>query len=476
MKANFSLYDFQQILVDQTRDAYASGFRSPLLVSHTGSGKTVMYSHIADIMHKASKRALILEHRAELLTQTSDALTTFGVEHGIISPKFSPSFEDIQVASVQTLRNRLERTPRPDLIVIDEAHHSIKGNTWGMIIDHWDPKPRVLGVSATPLRTDGRGLGSASNGFFDTMIVGPTMDELIAKKRLSPFEFYAPKMNNENLDFSNIEKVGGDFVKSQLESVIDKPTITGSAVDHYRKICNGLPAIVFCVSVKHAYHVAEQFGAAGYRAKCVEGKTSPLERKAAIRHLGNGQLDILTSCDIISEGTDVPVVCCGILLRPTHSMVIHRQQPGRILRYQPGKIAYILDCVGNYKRNAIDGVWTLPNTEIKWDLNPPKRNKKKYEASHEIDTYQCLECFMVFKRGPAQCPHCGAFIDKDGREIKQVEGELELLTEQQFQKREVRKEQGRAQTLEQLLVIAKAKGYNAAWARHVFNGRKRRAV
>lgn len=354
------LRPYQVQAVAELRDCYRRGARAPLYQLPTGGGKTVVFCHISEGATKRGKSVWIVVHRQELLYQCSRALEGLGVMHGLIAPGFTPGIEHVQVASVQTLVKRLDsgRAAPPDLIVLDEAHHATAGS-WRKIIEAC-PNSRLLGVTATPVRLDGQGLGVAGGGVFDALVSGPTIPELIAQGFLSPPVVYAPPTQ---LDLSGVRMVGGDYAQGEIGRRMDKPTITGDVVAHYRRICNGAPAIAFCASVEHAKHVAADFRGAGFRAESLDGKMPDGQRKTLIDELGRGHLNVLTSCDIVSEGTDIPVVMAAILLRPTASMGLYLQQVGRALRPAPGKTrAVILDHVGNCLRHG------LPDEDREWSL------------------------------------------------------------------------------------------------------------
>jgi DNA or RNA helicases of superfamily II len=168
------LRDYQHKAEHDIREAYRRGYRAPVLVMPTRSGKTVLFVDIARRASERGTKVLVLVHRQELLAQTSRAMDAFGVEHGLIARGISHSLGlmNVQVASVQTLVRRIGRFSwRPDLIVVDEAHHAIAGNTWGTILHHFSGA-RILGCTATPERYDGHGLGVGSGGFFDCMVAG----------------------------------------------------------------------------------------------------------------------------------------------------------------------------------------------------------------------------------------------------------------------------------------------------------------
>lgn len=469
---NIILRDYQQQAADEIRAAFARACRAPLLVSPTGSGKTVLFSYIADQAAAKGKRVLILVHRRELLRQSSRTLESFGVKHGLISAGMSV-FEGVpvQVASVQTLVRRMGRMRwSPDLIIVDEAHHATGKTTWGKVLAAY-PKARILGVTATPERLDGQGLGHDVGGFFDALVMGPTVADLTARGFLSPAVVYAPQ---NRIDLSAVHTRGGDYAQGEVAEAMDKPTITGDAVAHYRRHCHGQPGIAFCASIAHAEHVAEAFSAAGYRAASVDGGMDATSRAARIDDLGAGRLDVLTSCDIISEGTDVPVVAAAILLRPTQSLSLSLQQMGRVLRPFPGKThATILDHVGNCFRHG------LPDDDREWSLDGKAKRKKSAQDTAHVR--QCENCYSVHRPAPA-CPKCGFIYPVRSREIDQVAGELAEIKRDDAEREKIavqraaKREQTRARSLEDLVALGRARGYKnpAAWASHVWGARRQR--
>ena len=431
--------------------------RSALLVMPTGTGKTVVFTEIARLATLKNKTVFVLVHRRELVKQASDKLSKAGVKHGIIAAGFEPSAHPVQVASVQTLARRLRTVSiQPALVIIDEAHHAVAGS-WDKITAHFSDA-KIIGVTATPSRLDGRGLGS----HFSTLVSGPSVEQLTKLGFLSRHRVFAPPVI---ADLSNVKTRAGDYAKDDLDQAMDRPTITGDCISHYRRLADGLPAIAFCCSVKHATSVCSAFTAAGYRAKLVTGNMKMEERDEAISGLADGRTQILCSVDVVSEGTDVPAVSAAILLRPTQSEALYLQQVGRILRPQPGKIAIVLDHVGStLKHGFVDDVRA-------WSLNSKPKRKKNNEPAPSVR--QCPMCFAAFKPQPA-CPCCGfEFPVKPKRQLTQREGELrEMRRQDAIERREKRKEQGRARTLPELLALAKKKGYKPGWAYKIFYGRR----
>lgn len=312
------LYDDQLETVDKIRQAYRGGAHSPLLVAPCAFGKTIIFSYMARAHVEKGGRVMILVHRQELLDQVSQALGKFGVRHSFVAPGYSQDrHERVQVASVFTLIRRLGQVIAPTLIIVDEAHHCVGHTTFGKVIQHFKGA-RVFGVTATPFRLSGEGL----NEYFDRLVLGPTVEELIEKGRLSRFRVFCPSAP----DLSGVHKRTGDFVTRELETVVDRPTLTGDAVTHYRRHASGRQAVAFCVSVQHAKHVADNFLAAGFAAQCIDGSMPNEWRREVIGDFRSGRLKILTSCDLVSEGFDVPNIEVGISLRPTMSLGLWLQQ------------------------------------------------------------------------------------------------------------------------------------------------------
>jgi superfamily II DNA or RNA helicase len=437
--------------------AYRSGAQAPLLVLSTGAGKTVVFAAITQAAAARGRRVLILVHRRELIHQASAKLTQAGVTHGIIAAGFQPSDHPVQVASVQTLIRRIHHAAQPDLIVIDEAHHGVAGS-WRKVIDHW-PNSLLLGVTATPVRQDGRGLGMV----FDRLVLGPSTAELIATGYLSPARIYAPP---PVADLTGIHRRAGDYAIDEAAERMDRPTVTGDAISHYQRIGAGQPAIAFCCNVKHAEHVCAAFNHAGVQAATLLGCTDPVRRDATVAGFAAGTLQVLVTVDVVSEGFDIPAAGCAILLRPTQSLGLYLQQVGRVLRPAPGKThAVVLDHVGNVHRHG------FPDDHREWTLaDRERRAGSTGQPAPSVRT--CPECFAAFKPAPL-CPACGAYCAPPSRVIRQQDGDLQELKREAVQQRVT--ERKKAHTLQQLIAVGQARGMKnpVAWARHVHNARQR---
>lgn len=444
------------------------GDRLFMLGDFTVTHNTIVFCYVSHASAKNGKKVLILVHRVELLRQTAAKLRGFGIRTGLISPLYTPDpSAPVQVAMVQTVINRFGYYPNFDLIITDEAHHAVAGNY--VKVQQAYPSAYHLGVTATPCRGDGLGLGQTAGGPFDALILGPTVKELIAAGHLVQPVLYAP---TEGVDFSNVPSRMGDFSKKGIDEVFnsEKKKIIGSAIEYYRSYTNKMPAVAFCHSVKKAEETAADFRASGYKFYSVDGKTDDVKRDRIFKMLGDGSIHGVTSCDLISEGTDIPAITAAFLLRPTQSTGLYLQQVGRALRPSAGKDkAYIFDHVENYIEHG------FPEDDRPWTLEGEKRKRRSKKNKKETPAIWCEECLAVHAPTLRTCPHCGHIRKIKGRKIEQVEGRLVQLTDEQKQalrvKKEKRMEQGKAQTLDDLRRIAKQRGYKAGWADHIYKAR-----
>lgn len=425
------LRDYQLNLVSGVRAAISKGCRNLLINSPTGSGKTVIFAHIASGSRSKGKRVMILAHRQELLDQTARTLHELEVPSGMIAAGRTPDARQlVQIAGVQTLVRRLDKIAAPDLIIVDEAHHAAAGS-WKQILAAY-PQAIVLGVTATPRRLDGKGLDDV----FSQIINGPQVRELIAAGYLTQPQYFVPP---NVVDVTGLKSRMGDFAADEAAALMDKPTITGDIVEHYKRICGGQPAVAFCASVKHAEHMAQAFRAAGFRSETIDGTLEKSERRDRVAGLADGRIHVLTSCEIISEGFDIPVVSAAILARPTMSLSMHLQQVGRVLRpvygagprdtdeqrlaailNGPKPRAFILDHVGNCARHG------LAEDLREWSLEGKKKGKKKAADEPTINVRQCPKCYACHPPAP-ECPDCHHVYVFEGREIEQQDGELVML-------------------------------------------------
>ena len=436
-----TLREFQARAVQRLREGFCDlTKRALLLVSPTGSGKTFMFCAITQGAAELGNRTLILQHRRELIRQASLSLARLGVRHAIIAPPktveairrrhlkaLGASWIDpgapVAVGSIQTVVRRLQwlQAWGPVLIVLDEAHHAA-ANTWRQVLEAV-PGARVLGVTATPIRLDGQGLGE----LFDAMIEAATIPELIDLGFLVPVRCWAPPCR---ADLSRVHLVGGDLDREELTELLNRPAITGDAIEHYSRLCPGSPALVYCCSIRHARDVCQAFNDAGYNFGLITGETDPDERDGLIEGLEIGSLDGLVSVDVITEGLDIPRAVTCIMLRPTESEEKFLQMAGRVMRPAPGKtFGRLHDHVGNIARHG------KPSALRAWSLDGRPKRKRGDLPPPGLRLVQCPVCY--FTSDPrhvcggqlANGDTCAHEFAPEGRTIQTREGTLEELLE-----------------------------------------------
>lgn len=435
----------------------STGHKSILIQSPTGSGKTLLTAYMLKTCAEKGQRAFFVCHRRELVKQSIAAFGQVGLNHGVIAAGWweSPR-QAVQIASVQTLIRRHQKYAKPNLIIWDEAHH-LGAKSWQKLHAQY-PDAYHIGLTATPCRLDGRGLGS----FFKTIVSGPSVQWLIEAGFLSPYKLFAPSI----ISTAGLHSRMGDFAKEELSAAADRPTITGDAITHYKRLAFGKRALVFAVSIQHSQHVVAQFQAAGIPAVHVDGETDQEVRDDAIEKFRKGTIKVLSNVELFGEGFDIPAVEVGILLRPTQSLGLYLQQVGRTLRAAEGKTtAIILDHAGNCARHG------LPDDDREWSLDGHQQRNK--EQSDSLSVRICPSCFAAQASGSLICKFCGFTAPGAPREVAEVEGNLEEV-DTELIRRQRSREQGTASDFNSLVALGKSRGYKApwAWAKHIMNARQ----
>jgi DNA repair protein RadD len=455
-----ALHQFQQDAVAEIERRIAEGRRRPLLVAPTGAGKTVIASELIRRWIVQYRRVLFLAHRREIIDQTSAKLTVNGVRHGIIMSQVSPRpMEAVQVASIDTLLVRGVRSsamdlPPADLVIFDEAHRA-RGRTREHLISLY-PEAALLGMTATPCRGDGRGLGN----LFDVMIECPQVADLIVGGYLVKSRVYAPV--NPDLKGVRVEK--GDYVISQLAGRMNTERLVGNIVEHWYKHGEGRPTVAFAVDVAHSVAIRNQFLGAGVRAEHLDGETPLPERADILARLASGETKVVSNCMVLTEGWDCPPVGCTILARPTKQMGLFRQMVGRVLRPADGKPdAVILDHSGAVFRHG------LPEDHVEWTLDVDGRAAapvhEKRKAGKEPALRECPSCKAVMIKPP--CSACGWMPEPKARNIDFEDGRLGLVVGGKARAQAYTNEE-KARWYQMLIGEALRRGKKPGWAWYLF--------
>jgi DNA repair protein RadD len=377
---------YQDDAVQNARKALGKVQRA-LINAPTGAGKTVIASTIIKSAVKKGSCILFLAHRRELVNQCSAKLDDFGVvNHGVIMRghfKARNKHAPVQVASIQTLIRR--ELPPADLIVIDECHRAVAKSYLDVLSNY--PKAKVLGLTATPERTDGKGLDS----LFEDIITVASTPWLIEQGFLvKPDVWVSPT----GVDPSKIVKrKTGDYTQEEMariEQAMDTPTLCGDIVRHYRKHAEGRPAVVFAMGIQHSLHLTEAFQAEGIATAHVDGETPVKVRDDTIRDWKAGKIQVVCNVGVFVEGFDFPELYCCILARPTKSVTIYLQAVGRVMRPAPGKTrCIVLDHAGCIDEHG------APHEERVWTLQGETKTRKKKEFFHRT-----CRCGFHFEADP----------------------------------------------------------------------------
>lgn len=347
---------FQERLLEQIALSRLRGHHRNLLVSATGTGKTVMaavdYARLRMTLPRA--RLLFVAHRKEILAQS---LATF--RHALRDHSFGELWVDGQrpqrfehvFASIQSLYATGYESLDPchfDVVIIDEFHHAA-AKSYQDLLNHVQPQ-ELLGLTATPERSDGLPL---LNWFDNRIAAELRLWDAIDQHRLSPFVYYGI---SDNLDLREIPwRRGRGYAIEGLTNLL-------TADDAWAKLVikqlagrvdsvHRMRALGFCVSVDHARFMARIFNEAGIAAIAVWSDSPAAERLAALMNLAEGRVNVVFSVDLFNEGVDVPLVDTLLFLRPTDSPTLFLQQLGRGLRRNPAKtVCTVLDFVGHHRK------------------------------------------------------------------------------------------------------------------------------
>lgn len=461
------LRDYQENAILKLRQSIAKGKRKPVLVAPTGSGKTHIATAVIQSAVSKGNHVLLLAPRRELIYQASNKLHSYKIPHGVImAGEPMQQWQKVQVASFDTLhargiRNERILMPKADVVIVDEAHLSIAKTRKDIIAEY--PDAVLIGLTATPARGDGRGLGEIYNALVSTVTVG----DLIKQGYLSPVRYFAP--SKPDLDGLKLDK-DGDYQRKGLAERIDKTELIGDVVHNWKRIASDRQTVVFAVNRAHSRHLCESFLAAGFRAEHLDGETPLDERREILARVDSGETQILCNVFVATFGLDIPSLSCAVLARPTRNITLYLQTAGRVLRTCEGKSdAIIIDHAGAVEENGfVDDLvpWSLDS-----DSTVKDRKKKQQEEFNEPKEICCSACGATFK-GSRICPNCGHEIIHQSKPIPTHRADLQELQRSQVEsaKRANRVDswEKKIRFMGELKTYARQRGYKSGWVQHQY--------
>lgn len=454
-----TLYDDQSDLVGRVGAAMGR-HKNVLMQLATGGGKTRIAAHMIDRTRRKGNRAGFIVPRRELLRQTAETMTALDIPHGFVAAGYpSNGFAKVHLMTSGTLARRLDTAPKLDVVFFDECHFG--GAELDRIIRHYQSQGAwCIGLSATPMKTSGQGMGD----WYDVMVEGPSVRWLMDNGRLSDYRLFAP----DKPDLSALRVSGGDYVQKDVDGYMMSDergkVLVGNAARHYKTHAHGKLNISFCTSIKHAQMTAAMFNEAGIPSAAVSGDMDDAELRRIIRAFARREILNITNAQLLAfgfdlsqaSGLDVTIESMSDLA-PTKSLPWQLQKNGRVLRMKD-EPAFIFDHVSNVEEHG------LPDSDREWTLEA-RDKKKRGEVEKTEPVRMCTECYFVHRPSPC-CPNCGFEYPVMGRTIEEVDGELVEVTDTPRMK--PKQEVGmiaRTEGLAGLIAYGREKGYSPAWAR-----------
>lgn len=388
----------QQETIARLREA-CSKHRRIILCAPTGSGKTVIACELIRRAIERGRHVLFLAHARELVTQARDRLGSFGVDAGVImaGTKYRP-FAQVHVASKDTLISRTRRQwmdfPPADLVIADEAHRST-APTWAECFDQYSTTGHLIGLTATPARPSGVGKGLGD--LYETIVSGPSYAELRELGVIVPTRVFSHAP-----DLSSVPVRAGDYVSTELQRTMNRKRLVGDIVAHWMRFAHDRQTVAFTTGIAHSKALADEFHAHGVRVEHIDGTTHVDVRDEILLRLRHRDIQIVTNCQVLTEGWDCPIVSCTINAHPTKSIVRYRQMTSRANRSHSEKDdAILLDHAGGVNEHG------FPDSDIEWDLATTNASEdaQRDRASLPTEMSECTDCGRVFQ-GSGLCPEC----------------------------------------------------------------------
>ena len=448
------LRPYQAAVIGGVEAEVAAGRKRVAIVAPPASGKTVTAVAIIAKEVEVGGRVVVLAHRRELVLQAARALYKLGIiNHGVLLPGYAPRpTAPVQVASIATFHvramcSRKMELPPATLVVVDECHHT-PAKTYRRILQEY-PDAVIIGLTATPCRGDGRGLGSD----FDSLVECPQVAELIALGFLVPTRVYAPFRS----DLTGVKVERGDYVEKHLARRMDQQHLVGDVVSHWHRLAERRRTVVFATGVAHSVHLRDEFRRSGVWAEHIDGTTPTEERDEILAQLAAGTVEVVCNAMVLTEGWDCPPVSCIVLARPTRHHGLYRQMIGRVLRPAPNKVnAIILDHSGACYEHG------LVEEPVIWTLSPDRCAQNPVQIARSLGQAPalttCPECSAVRKQGQPCC--CGWRPQPKPVAVETEEGELTEVGREPAPTTLDEPEH----VYRQLLWIVGQRGYQVGWA------------
>jgi superfamily II DNA or RNA helicase len=452
------LRDYQTEALDGLRAKLGRGVRRIALVAPTGAGKTTIAGAMIKGAQAKGRRCIFLAHRKELIEQCSARLDEFSIAHGIIQQKHKRTDprQSVQVASVQTLIRKDHWAA--DLIIVDECHRSTS-KTYTDIIARYD-NPAVIGLTATPYRMDGRGLGE----------IYDDLHELISTQALIDLKYLVMPVvfgSRAELDLSKVKVTAGDYNKQQLADAMKETILRGDLVQNwaervgertgakYASQCRAV-TVVFAPSVEQSLRIVAQFNDRGVPAEHIDAKTPAKERAETLRKLRAREISVVSNVGILTEGWDLPHLECVVLARPTRSRSLYKQMIGRLMRPDAEKrFAFVLD-----HANCTQTHGFVNETE---DFSLKGREKRPRKGSSMAPHKKCKKCDALLALSVKVCSHCGHQIFEV--DVRFTDEKLVELRPGQFKRHQEKPVDERQKTFDEFCKQCITREYNPNWAR-----------
>ncbi len=443
------LRPYQQQVIREVYALIRKGVKRLVIVAPTGSGKTLISSQLAAHVASREKRSLFVVHRDILISQTNEKFQAFGLNPGFIKAGWRENQHSlVQIASVQTLLQRhWWQEYQTDVIVLDECHLVAFNSVVRKMMTDFFPNAIYIGLTATPFRLNKHeGMGDV----FEALVSTPMPADLIDQGFLVKPAYFGSRLP----ELEQVKTVAGEFDEGQLAIACSRPELIEQVVRDWHRLARGRRTIAFAVNVQHSRHLCEAFLAEGVPAAHVDGSTSIKAREKIYQQLAEGKITVLSSCQALSEGFDVPSVSAIILARPTQSKALYMQQVGRGLRLSPQTDKHdciVIDQSGNVIKHGYIEDFKVARLHRGED-------SEDGEAPYKTCPLENSGCGAIIHAAFPKCPECSYTFPLPKRTYY-VPSLQQLLSETDFE---------RYQFYRQKIREAYEHNYAPGWAAHTF--------